>query len=529
MKQFLVLILLAGLLSPAARAQTTAPTLAGSLVQTANGPLAGGVLESGIRVFRGVPFAAPPVGARRWRAPQPVASWTAVRPATEFGPRAMQQALFADMNFRSREVSEDCLYLNVWTPAKTAREHHPVLVYFYGGGFVAGDGSEPRYDGEALARRGIVTVTVNYRLGIFGFLAHPELTRESPQRASGNYGFLDQTAALRWVRQNIAAFGGDPGQVTIAGESAGSISVSALMASPVAKTLFARAIGESGSLLGSSRTPVPLAEAERGGLAFAASIGTPTLAALRALPAAQLLALAGKSGVARFNPVLDGYFFTESPVATFAAGRQARVPLLVGWNSQEMNAQAILGDEPATPENYRRAVQKLYGDRTEAVLALYPGATAAAVGQSATDLASDRFIAHSTWKWAEAQRQTSGQPVYRYLFARPRPALANAPAAAPDAPAPGAVHSAEIEYALGNLDTNKVYAWTAEDRAVSETMQRYFAAFIKTGNPNVAGRPVWPAGGSAGPAQLLRLDVNSRAEVDPHRDRYLFLDQIPAN
>src|SRR6266550_1498011 len=229
-------------------------------VKTANGIIEGSSEQSsGIRVFKGVPFAAPPVGGLRWQPPQPVKSWKGVRKADQFGPRCMQRPIFGDMGFRSNGMSEDCLYLNVWTPAKSSIERLPVLVYFYGGGFVAGDGSEARYEGESMARKGIVALTVNYRLGVFGFLAHPELTKESPRHASGNYGLLDQNAALRWVQKNIAAFGGDPKKVTIAGESAGSIAVSAQMASPLSKDLIAGAIGESGALIAPTMPPFPLA------------------------------------------------------------------------------------------------------------------------------------------------------------------------------------------------------------------------------------------------------------------------------
>ncbi len=523
--------------------KTFSPRQIASRVQTASGVIEGTTAPGGIRLFKGVPYAAPPVGALRWQAPQPVQPWSNVRPATQFGPRAMQLPLFSDMNFRSNGVSEDCLYLNVWTPAKAARAKLPVLVYFYGGGFVAGDGSEPRYDGESMARRGVVAVTVSYRLGVFGFLAHPALTRESAQHASGNYGLLDQSAALRWVQQNIAAFGGDPKQVTIAGESAGSNSVSAQMASPLSKTLFARAIGESGSLLTSGPGPMPLAEAEQRGEAFATGLGAASLAALRALPAQQLLEATGKPGAPRFGATVDGYFLTQAPVATFAGGQQAHVPLLIGWNSQEAGYQALLGEEPPTPESFRQAVQKLYGSRAEEVLKLYPAASNVEAEQSATDLASDRFIAYGTWKWADMQAQTGGYPVYRYFFAHPRPAPAAEPnkapgglvgraieqaAGAPKAPpARGAVHSAEIEYALGNLANNKAYAWTSGDYQVSETMQHYFVNFIKTGNPNGPGLPGWPAAKGGTDAQVLRLDVTARAQPEQYRARYLFLDQQP--
>ena len=544
MKAFLVIPLFACLLASSALAQhkkKATTSLPADQVQVASGRLLGTVGSSGIRMFMGVPFAAPPVGELRWQAPQPVQPWKGVRPARQFGPRAMQLPLFGDMNFRSNGVSEDCLYLNVWTPAKSTRERRPVLVYFYGGGFVAGDGSEPRYDGESMARQGIVAVTVNYRLGVFGFMAHPELTQESRNQASGNYGLLDQAAALRWVKQNIAAFGGDPAHVTIGGESAGSFSVSAQMASPLAKDLVVGAIGESGSLLGLQPLPT-LAQAEQTGVAFAKTLDAASLAALRALPAQQLLEAAGKQNAPRFSAIVDGYFLPQQPSEIYAAGKQAKVPLLVGWNSQEMGYQALIGQSPPTAENVRYAVQKLYGKRAAEALRLYPATTDAEAEQSATDLAGDRFIGYSTWKWADLQSQASGQPVFRYLYARPRPAMTpemgNATAGlaggvikgtsttAPAAPpARGAVHSAEIEYALGNLATNKVYAWTQDDYQVSKTMQRYFANFIKTGNPNGAGILNWPAIVPGTSGQVLRLDVSPQLEPDQTRARYLFLEQ----
>ena len=431
-------------------------TLAASRAQTVNGPLEGSTMASGVHMFKGVPFAAPPVGALRWHEPQPVQNWITVLSVKDFGPRAMQQPLFGNMDFRSKGVSEDCFYLNVWTATKSVKGHRSVLVYFYDGGLVAGDRSEPCYGG-AVSRRGIVATTVNYRLGVFGFLAHPELSRKSPHQASGNYGFLDHSAPLRWVQQNIAAFGGNPKLVTITGESAGAMSVSTQMASPLSKNLFARAIGESGSMLNTSFGPAPLAQVGQAGLAFATSLGAASLAALRALPAQQLLEAAGKPGTPRFAPTLDQYFFTAAPAATFAAGQQAWVPLLVGWNSQEMSFQALLGVEVPTPESYRAAVQKLYGERAGAVLKLYPADTAAEAEQSATDLTGERFIAYSTWKWAGVQ--SSSQPVYRFKSrARPTmtPEMGNATAglaggvvkqapSAPKAPpARGAVHSAEI-------------------------------------------------------------------------------------
>ncbi len=425
----------------------------------------------------------------------------------------MQRRIFADMVFRSRGVSEDCLYLNVWSPATGDGALRPVLVYFYGGGFVAGDGSEPRYEGASMARRGIVAVTVNYRLGVFGFLAHPDLSKESPHHASGNYGLLDQHAALEWVRDNIARFGGDPKRVTIGGESAGSISVSAQMASPLSKGLFAGAIAESGSLM-RTLAPVSLDGAEKVGLGLAEKLHAKSIADLRAIPAEKLLEDAATSGVGRFPIAIDGYFLPRDPGEIFEAGEQAHVPLLVGWNTEESGAGAILRDQPPTRANFEKSVRAIYKNHADEVLAAYAGETENEVRLAATDLASDRFIAYGTWKLADLHAQTSGKPVYRYLYAQPRPG------------AHGAVHSAEIEYALGNLATNKVYAWTPDDFRVSELMQGSFARFIQTGDPNGPGLPEWPAFQSGDSAQYLRIDAHPRAETDRHRNRYLLLDRL---
>ncbi|HEY6400758.1 MAG TPA: carboxylesterase family protein, partial [Blastocatellia bacterium] len=441
--------------------------LAQERVKTANGILEGlGDKNSGIRSFKGVPFAEPPVGDLRWKPPQPVKNWQGERKADKFGPRCMQRPIFGDMNFRSNGMSEDCLYLNVWTPAKTGNEKLPVLVYFFGGGFMAGDGSEGRYDGESMAKKGIVAITVNYRLSVFGFFAHPELTKESPHHASGNYALLDQHAALEWVRQNIAAFGGDPKRVTIAGESAGSVAVSAQMASPLSKSLIAGAIGESGSILG-ALPAVPLADSEQSGVKFAAGLGkgdAPSLAELRAITAEQLLESTAKPGLPRFGPTVDGYFFPKSPREIFAAGEHARVPLLAGVNSEESGYFAVLGRETPTVENYRKALERLYPGKSEEIFKLYPASNETEVMDSAQQLASDRFISYSTWKWVDVATKTGGKPTYYYLYARPRPAMRaemgdaqpglaggvvrGQQAAANPRPQPrGAVHSAEIEYA----------------------------------------------------------------------------------
>jgi para-nitrobenzyl esterase len=373
-------------------------------VKTANGIVQGIMEVSGIRSFKGVPFAEPPVGNLRWKEPMPHQNWPGVLPADHFGPQAMQRSIFSDMIFRSNGKSEDCLYLNIWTPARSAKERLPVMVYFYGGGFVAGDGSEYRYDGESLAKKGIVIITVNYRLGVFGFFALPDLTKESLHHSSGNYGLMDQHAALKWVNKNIMAFGGDPKRVTIAGESAGSMSVCAQVVSPLSKGLFAGAIAESGAVLG-NLSPVSLADAEQNGAKFAATTGAATLADLRKIPAEKLLEL---SATSRFPNTVDSYFFPETPQAIFNAGSQMHIPLLAGWNSAEVDYHSLLGKEAPTVEAYEKALQKLYGDGAGEVKKLYAAATDADVAQVATDLASDRFIAYATWKLIDLHSKTGG-------------------------------------------------------------------------------------------------------------------------
>jgi para-nitrobenzyl esterase len=408
----------------------------------------------------------------------------------------------------------------------------PVLVYFYGGGFVAGDGSEPRYDGDAMAQRGIVVVTLSYRLGIFGLFAHPELAKESAKHASGNYGLMDQTAALRWVKANIAAFGGDASRVTIAGESAGSFSVSAQVASPTAAGLFTGAIGESGAVLGAGRSGRPAAQAQQDGITFGAAIGATTLAQLRARSAFELLDASGRADVPKFDFSIDGDFFPDAPTVIYAQGKQAHVPLLAGWTSEELRGLYLVPD--LTSSGLDAALQKTFGAHAAEARAVYGGSTPAEIAQSATDITSDQFIAYGTWRWLEEQSRVA--PVYRYFFSKARPALAK-PAPASTAPARpwdaiplGAPHSTEIEYALGNLSGNPVYAWSADDRTVSATTMTYFVNFIKTGNPNGAGVPVWPTGkaDASGKVMRMRLDVQSGVEAEP-RARYLFLQGVGAN
>jgi para-nitrobenzyl esterase len=439
---------------------------------------------------------------------------------------------FPDIIFRSDGMSEDCLYLNVWTPARRDTTGLPVLLYFYGGGFVAGDGSEARYDGESMAAKGIVVVTTNYRLNIFGSFAHPGLSAEAPYHASGNYGFLDQNAALRWVRDNIAAFGGDPQRITIAGESAGSLSVSLHMASPLSRDLIAGAIGESGSMLGSSLAAVPLPEAEKQGADFAEKAGNLSLAQLRGMSTRELFEIYQASKRWGFPAVVDGHVLPKPAVEIFAAGEQARVPLLVGWNSAEIPGLAFVQAPTYSRENYVQKLKEAYPKDYDTVLQLYPAGSAAEIERSATDLASDRFIAYSTWKWFDMHRRHSGgQPTYRYLYARIPPGPMPAPTRQKRPPSPafkliGAPHACEIPYCLGNLDRIDGVPWTPEDHQVSATMQAAFAHFIKTGNPNGLGVPEWPAAGADDPAPaVMTIDVQSHAAPSTTEARYQFLDQ----
>ena len=495
--------------------------------------------KEGLQMYFGIPYATPPIGELRWKAPQPLKNWMGMLETKKFGPKPVQANIWGDMNSRADSMSEDCLYLNVWSPINKDKKALPVLVYFYGGGFVAGDGSEPRYDGASMAKKGIVVLTVNYRLNIFGFFAHPELSAEAPYKASGNYGLLDQNLALKWVQKNIAAFGGDPKRVTIAGESAGSISVSAQMASPLSKDLIAGAIGESGAAIRPTLFPEPLADAEKTGLEFMKNAGYKTLSELRNLSTDEIFELYKKSQRFGFPTVLDGYFYPKSLPEIFNAGEQAQVPLLLGWNSAEIPGQSFTqGDY--SEEKYIKKVREAYPNDYEEVLKLYPHGTEKEIELSATALASDRFISYSTWKWFDLHRKNSSQPVYRYLFCKVRPALHDKSLAsglaggkvkqegnAKKVPGPiGAPHASEIEYCMGNLHLIKDFDWTQEDKAVSETMLNFFANFIISGNPNGENVPEWHAAGAKDDTPpVMVIDVESKAVDAKDEGRYLFLDK----
>ena len=501
--------------------------LADPLVVTAPAGAVHGMAVDGVRSFRGIPFAKPPVGPLRWREPQPAAKWTGIRQATQWSPRCKQSPAFADMRFRSTSDSEDCLYLNIWTPANAKPGAKlPVLFYVYGGGFVAGAADESRYDGASMAKRGIVVVVANYRVGTFGFFAHPELTAESPHRASGNQGLLDQVAALKWTKANIAAFGGDPSHITINGESAGSFSMSLLTVSPLSRDLIVGVIGESGAAVDGAMGPSASQVAQAAGVAFGQKIGATSLAALRALPADAILAgdMGRRPGL---GLAIDGYFLPKSMDAIYAAKEAAPVPAMIGSNSQDTFGNLVLGANAPTVANYRAGVERLFGANADTVLKLYPVTTDADVLAVSTELSSDHFLGQPTWKWFEMHRMT-GQPTYYFRYNHIRPPAIGIPA--PAMTIVGAVHSAEIEYALGNLDVAGVtplYNWTPADRRMSTILQGYFVNFIKTGNPNGSGVPQWKPAGTGDLPWRQTLDVISEAKPFGDEARYRAMDKLP--
>jgi para-nitrobenzyl esterase len=403
------------------------------------------------------------------------------------------------------------------------------MVWIHGGGFNAGASDEPRHEGTPLARKGVVVVTVNYRLGVFGFLAHPELTAESGRNASGNYALMDMLAALQWVQDDIAAFGGDPGNVTIFGESAGSCAVNALVVSPLARGLVHRAIGESGAFLGSKALPaLSRAESEEKGAAFARSLGAGSLAALRAKTADEVLAGAPKAQP-WFEPTVDGYVLPKSPEAVYAADEELKVPLLAGWNADEIRAGVVLGPQRPTAKGFAGQVHEQFGPAAEEILKVYPAASDAEAVDSAADMAGDKFLVYETWKWIDLHTKTSGAPVYRYRFDRKIPVapgtkVNGVPATAEDV---GARHAGEIEYVFGALDSVPNVTWTEADRKLSDQMTTYWSNFARTGDPNGPGLPPWPrfTGQGNGP-QVMHLDVKSEARPDALRARYETLDKV---
>lgn len=441
-----------------------------------------GVVREGVASFKGVPFAAPPVGDLRWKAPQPAQAWTGVRKADSFAPGPMQDAFLAVLMGGSTNLSEDCLYLNVWTPAQSASERLPVMVWIYGGAFVSGMTSPALYDGAKLAKKGVVLVSLAYRLGPLGFLAHPELSQESG-KGSGCYGIQDQVAGLRWVRDNIRAFGGDPSRVTIFGESAGAMSVSMLTAVPAAKGLFQHAISQSGGSMAPVKTGneagqnVPsLALAEKAGRSFLKKLGAADIKAARALSAQAVQK--GGAPMGSFWPVAGGDVLPGDQYELYQAGRFNDTPVLVGWNSDE-GAMFVRGG--ATPAGFEKDVRERYGPAAGAILEAYPHSTEAEAFQSAKDLFRESVFAWHTWAWAKFHTRKGAPPAFVYYFDHRSPSSPG-----------GSSHATEIGYVFGNLN-----GWGGgsrpEDLAMAELMSAYWVNFAKAGDPNGPGLPPWPA------------------------------------
>ena len=505
-------------------------------VKTTQGKVEGTfTADQQVRAFKGIPFAAPPVSNLRWQPPQPIAKWKGVRLAHDFGPHCEQSTTYNDMVFHDPGPSEDCLTLNIWAPTGAKPGSLPVMIWIYGGGYTSGSTSENRQDGQFLAHRNVIVVSMNYRLGIFGFFSHPELTAESAHHASGNYGLMDQAAAIAWVKRNIAPFGGDPNNLTLFGESAGSFSVSAQMASPLAKDLLAKAIGESGAPFFSSGLSFPpLLQSEQIDANFAQSaFGTSKLADLRKLSPEDLIkAATAKSSPPppRFGPNIDGYFLPDSVPNLYAAGKQAHIPLLAGWNADEGRPTVLFAKPQPTAASFTAQAVHDFGDRAPEFLRVYPATSDAIALASAGDFAGDRFIAFSTWRWLEAQTLTGNAPVYRYFFTLGSPGDQN------HSTAMGAFHSDDIEYVFGTLDSRPGAIWRPEDRQLSNLIGQYWTNFARTGNPNTSPAsntpgtlPNWPTYSPASGWQTMHLNATPSATPDTLRPRYLFLDSIWAN
>lgn len=489
-------------------------------VKTSDGPVRGTSINGGkVSAFLGIPYAAPPVGELRFRPPQPAASWKSTRDASKFGRHCAQNHVFDDMVFQDATgpedtESEDCLTLNVYVPAEYKGGKLPVMFWIHGGGYTGGASSEPRHNGDFLPLKGVMLVTINYRLGVFGFLSLPELGAEQGG-ASGNYGLMDMVAALKWVKLNAAAFGGDPGNVTIFGESAGSFAVSTLMAAPSARGLFHRAIGESGGALNNgTMAMVSSSVAGEKNAAWAKSAGVNSLKELRAMTTEQILKATSGEGIAHFGVVIDGRLLTESVLDTFTAGKQAKVPLLAGFNRDEGNWVA----KDMTAAKWVATVKEHAADKADTVLRLYPAGDDATAVRSATDFGGDEFIAYGTWKWMEIDRMTGDKNIYRYKMDL---------AAPPSKFHPGsfAFHSDDIEYVFGTLDTRPGSVWRPEDYALSDQMMSYWAHFAKDGDPNGLdghGKPLptWPKYASGDP--VLHLDNPTTSRPDEYRSRYEF-------
>jgi para-nitrobenzyl esterase len=465
------------------------------------GGLLQGTVEDGLRIYRGIPYAAPPVGDLRWKAPQPAAKWEGVKKADEFG-RACVQTNPAIENLPA--PSEDCLYLNVWTPAKSAADKLPVLVWIHGGGFVAGTPAEKLYHGEWLAKKGVVVVSIGYRLGLFGFFAHPELTSEDQHHSSGNYGLLDMIAGLNWVQRNIAAFGGDPKKVTIQGESAGAAAVSMLCGSPLTKGLFRGAISESGGSFGPVRADatfgemIPLKNAEESGQKLLSTFDVKSIAEARKMPAEKLMEKVPRQ-MGWFRPNMDGYVIVGDQYKLYEAGRYNDVPVIVGYNSDE---GATFGS-PKSQADYVKSVRDRYQEFADKVLAAYPGGDSPEQKRTARNLMRDSSFGWNALVWARLQTKTGKSKVFLYYFDEKAELPKNV-----DPAGYGAPHASELPYVFHQLTEHGRSAPTAKDEALSEMMRTYWTNFVKTGDPNGSGLPKWPPYSNSKP-QVLHIEAEN--------------------
>jgi para-nitrobenzyl esterase len=464
-----------------------------------------GVRKSGLTAYLGIPFAAPPLGELRWREPQPAVPWEGIRRATAFAPACMQTGVSMPGE-KAPLTSEDCLYLNIWTPATAAVERLPVIVWIHGGGYKNGATSMPLYWGDQLAKRGVVVISIAYRLGPLGFLAHADLTAESIHKSSGNYGLLDQIAALEWIRRNVGAFGGDPQRVTIAGQSSGAMSVSILMASPRAKGLFHRAIGQSGGLFEPLQLAPAylLANAEQDGRVYASSVGAGSIAELRKLPVTELLK--GKAGSVS-HPVIEPYVLPAAPYDAFSSGAYNDVPLLVGFNADEARAFVDVGQVKAV--TFAADITRSFGSLPPPLMEAYPHTTDAQARQARLELERDLRFGWDMWAWARLQVQSGRGSVYFYYFEQ-RPPFPKGSIYE----AWGASHFAELWYMFDHLDQN-AWRWSAQDRQLAGQMSNYWANFAKHGDPNGDGLPLWP---NFNGGMVLRLRNSVAADVLPNRE-----------
>ncbi len=476
--------------------------------------IAGGVVSgatdssAGVSVYKGIPYAAPPTGDLRWKSPRPVTPWQGIHEATKFSA-ACYQTPYARTSIYYRDpepMSEDCLYLNIWTAAKSAKEHRPVMVWIHGGALTRGSASIPTYGGEALAKLGVVVVSLNYRLNIFGFFAHSELSKESDRNASGNYGILDQIAALEWVQKNIAAFGGDPKRVTIFGESAGSWSVNYLMATPLARGLFQRVIGESGANFAMRNK---LSDMEAAGAKFATSMKAESLAALRAKPAADLVNAPATAG---FTPNVDGWMLPQDVYTIFAAGKQNDVPLLAGSNADE-GKSLIAWPANGTSASFVEQSRRRFGEQADAYLKVYPSSTNEEAAASAYATLRDMTFGWQMRTWARMQTKTGKSKAYLYYFDRVPPG--------PESARYGSYHASEIAYVFGNLEPPR--PWEDTDRKLSHTMSSYWVNFATTGDPNGKGLVKWPAYQESSDT-VIELGDKIELRPTPHKAALDFLD-----